>query len=40
MTPRRYRVITKNGETPDADSIIEPPDFDAADNNKLLLRVQ
>lgn len=38
--PRRYIVITKNGETPDADSIIEPPDFDATGNNKLLLLVQ
>lgn len=36
---RRYAVITKDGETPDADSIIEPPDFDADDNNKLLLRI-
>jgi hypothetical protein len=36
---RRYAVIAKNGETPDADSIIEPPDFDADDNNKLLLRI-
>lgn len=38
--PRRYMVITKDGETPDADSIIEPPDFDATANNKLLLRIQ
>lgn len=38
--PRRYMVITKDGETPDADAIIEPPDFDATANNKLLLRVQ
>jgi hypothetical protein len=38
--PRRYKVIAKNGETPDADSIIEPPDFDATGCNKLLLRIQ
>jgi hypothetical protein len=38
--PRRYMVITKDGETADADSVIEPPDFDADANNKLLLRVQ
>ncbi len=37
---RRYLVITKSGETADADSTIEPPDFDATGNNKLLLRVQ
>lgn len=36
--PRTYVVIAKNGESPDADSIIEPPDFDADTNNKLLLR--
>lgn len=36
--PRTYVVIAKNGETPDADSIIEPPDFHASSNNKLLLR--
>lgn len=36
---RRYLVITKNGETPDADTIIEPPDFDASDCNKLLLLI-
>jgi hypothetical protein len=36
---RRYAVITKDGEVPDADSIIEPPDFDATGNNKLLLRI-
>jgi hypothetical protein len=38
--PRRYMVITKSGETPDADGIIEPPDFDATGNNKLLLQIQ
>jgi hypothetical protein len=37
---RRYRVITKAGETADADNIFEPPDFDATGNNKYLLRIQ
>lgn len=36
---RRYLVIAKDGEVPDGDSIIEPPDFDSSGNNKYLLRI-
>jgi hypothetical protein len=36
---RRYLVIPKDGETADGDAIIEPPDFDATDNNKYLLLI-
>lgn len=38
--PRMYRAIAKSGESPNGDSIVEPPDFDADENNKLWLRVQ
>lgn len=38
MTPRRYMVIPKDGAVPDGDSIIEPADYDADANDKILLR--
>ena len=37
--PRRYRVAAKAGAIPDGDAIIEPADFDAAANDKILLRI-
>lgn len=38
--PRRYVVIAVDGEVADGDNIISPPDYDATNNNKFLLRVQ
>jgi hypothetical protein len=37
--PRRYRVSRKNGAIMDGDALIEPADYDAAENDKVFLRI-
>lgn len=38
--PRTYRIVPKGSYTPDGDTVISPPDYDTATNNRVLLRTQ